>query len=72
MIFEIPVDVNKTEVKKAVQLVFNVEVQSVRTSIVRGKVKRRGRHIGKRPNWKKAIVTLKEGFDIDLFGGVST
>jgi large subunit ribosomal protein L23 len=38
--------------------------------VVRGKIKRRGRYIGKRPNWKKAVVTLAEGQDIDFFGGV--
>lgn len=69
--FEVPVDANKTEIKHAVQSVFGVDVEDVRTMIVRGKVKRRGRHIGKRSNWKKAIVTLAEGQDIDFFGGVA-
>lgn len=71
VMFEVPVDANKTEIKHAVSSVFGVEVEDVRTMIVRGKIKRRGRHIGKRSNWKKAIVTLAEGQDIDFFGGVA-
>ena len=71
VVFEVPVDANKTEIKKVVQLVFNVEVSDVRTMIVRGKIKRRGRFIGKRPNRKKAIVTLAEGHEIDFFGGTA-
>ena len=69
-VFEVPLDANKTEIKKAVQALFGVEVVDVRTMVVRGKIKRRGRYIGKRPNWKKAVVTLAEGQDIDFFGGV--
>src|SRR2546430_15748569 len=59
----------KFDVARAVQVRFNVTVEGVRTNIVRGKVKRGGRNIGKRPNYKKAIVTLKEGDKIDLFEG---
>lgn len=69
VIFEVPRDANKTEIKNAVQRVFNVEVESVRTSIMRGKIKRRGKTTGKRPNWKKAMVKLKPGNEIDFFGG---
>ena len=69
VIFEVPLDANKTEVKKAVQAVFNVQVVTVRTMIQRGKLKRRGRHTGQRSNWKKAIVVLAEGNEIDFFGG---
>ena len=71
VIFEVPRDANKTEIKNAVQRVFNVEVVSVRTAIIRGKMKRRGKNIGKRPNWKKAMVKLAEGQDIDFFGGTT-
>ena len=60
---------SKHEVAAAVQSLFKVTVESVRTSVVRGKVKRVGKNTGKRPNWKKAIVTLKEGDKIDLFEG---
>ena|SRR5687768_2182972 len=68
VVFEVPRDANKTEIKNAVQAVFNVEVISVRTAIMRGKIKRRGRNVGKRPNWKKAMVKLAEGQEIDFFG----
>jgi large subunit ribosomal protein L23 len=59
----------KHQVAAAVQQLFKVTVEGVRTAVVRGKVKRVGRNMGKRPNWKKAIVTLKEGDKIDLFEG---
>tara|TARA_Y100001934_G_C11589349_1_gene422598 strand:+ start:88 stop:330 length:243 start_codon:yes stop_codon:yes gene_type:complete len=71
VVFEVSKDANKIEIKNAVQAAFNVEVTGVRTMIVRGKVKRRGRNIGKLPTWKKAIVTLAEGNEIDFFGGIS-
>ena len=71
VVFEVVRNANKTEIKNAVQAAFNVEVQSVRTMIVRGKIKRRGRNIGKRPTWKKAIVTLTEGHEVDFFGGTA-
>ena len=71
VVFEVPRDANKTEIKNAVRKVFNVEVIEVRTQIVRGKIKRRGKNIGKRPNWKKAIVRLAEGQEIDFFGGAA-
>jgi large subunit ribosomal protein L23 len=59
----------KHEVGHAVEELFKVSVVDVRTAIVRGKVKRIGRSTGKRPNYKKAMVTLKEGDKIDLFEG---
>jgi len=52
---------NKVEIKEAVEQIFNVKVATVRTSKVRGKLKRVGRHIGRTPDWKKAYITLKEG-----------
>ena len=70
VVFEVVRDANKIEIKNAVQSAFNVEVSNVRTMIVRGKIKRRGRNIGKRPTWKKAIVTLADGHEIDFFGGI--
>ena len=70
VVFEVARDANKIEIKNAVQSAFNVEVSNVRTMIVRGKIKRRGRNIGKRPTWKKAIVTLADGHEIDFFGGI--
>ncbi len=68
--FEVLKGANKIEIRKAVEAIFNVEVFDVRTSVVRGKVKRVGRKMGKQRNWKKALVTLKEGHSIDLFEGV--
>jgi large subunit ribosomal protein L23 len=68
--FEVDLSANKTEIRAAVEGLFNVRVMDVRTSIVRGKVKRMGRNVGKRPNWKKAVVTLQQGHEIDFFEGV--
>ncbi len=62
----------KPQVARAVEALFKVRVEGVQTLILRGKVKRVGRSIGKRPNFKKAIVTLKEGDKIDLFEGGAT
>jgi large subunit ribosomal protein L23 len=58
---------NKIEIQRAVEAVFNVKVDSVRTMQVRGKVKRQGRYSGRRNDWKKAIVTLKPDQKIELF-----
>ena len=62
-------DATKHDVARAVQTLFNVHVEAVRTTIIRGKVKRVGRSMGKRPNYKKAIVTLKEGETLPVFEG---
>jgi large subunit ribosomal protein L23 len=67
--FEVHRDATKVQVKQAVEKLFNVHVLAVRTAIARGKNKRVGRSIGRRPNWKKAFVTLKEGETIALFEG---
>jgi large subunit ribosomal protein L23 len=67
--FEVALGASKTEVKQAVESLFKVKVVDVRTSIVRGKMRRIGRSEGMRPNWKKAIVTLKEGDAISIFEG---
>ena len=61
----------KHDVERAVETLFNVKVEAVRTIIMRGKPKRVGRSMGSRPNFKKAIVTLKEGDKIDLFEGAA-
>jgi large subunit ribosomal protein L23 len=68
--FEVAGDANKIEIKHAVEALFNVKVDDVHTQIVRGKEKRVGRFMGRRPNWKKAIVTLVKGNKIDFFEGV--
>ena len=66
-LFEVARDANKIQVKQAVEAIFNVKVSTVRTLRVHGKPKRVGRHAGHRPDWKKAIVTLKKGQTIELF-----
>lgn len=58
---------NKIQIKEAAEKLFNVEVKFVRTVNVAGKVKRVGRNIGKRSNWKKAYITLNAGSNIDFF-----
>lgn len=60
-------DANKIEIKQAVETLFKVKVDSVRTVNVAGKVKRFGRNFGKHSNWKKAFVTLSEGQSLDFF-----
>jgi len=68
--FEVDPKANRIEIKRAVENIFNVNVAGVRTMQVKGKVKRRGRILGKRRDWKKAIVTLMPGERIDFFDGV--
>jgi len=63
-------DANKVEIKRAVEEVLKVSVEGVRTVNVAGKVKRTGQKFGKRSNWKKAYVTLKDGDTIEVFEGV--
>ena len=65
--FEVARTANKIEIKRAVEIVFNVKVDSVQTMQVRGKTKRQGRWVGRRNDWKKAIVTLKPDQKIELF-----
>ena len=60
-------DANKAEIRNAIEELFSVEVADVNTLIQRGKRKRMGRGLAKRHNWKKAIVTLREGHDIAFF-----
>ena len=59
--FEVKRDATKTQIKEAVEKLFSVKVDSVRTARFEGKWKRQGRSRGQRPNWKKAYVTLKPG-----------
>ena len=67
VMFEVARDASKTQIRAAVEGAFSVKVVDVRTMIVRGKMKRMGRGYAKTQNWKKAIVTLREGSDIQLF-----
>jgi large subunit ribosomal protein L23 len=66
-VFEVAAGTNKIEVKKAIEMMFGVQVSGVRTLVQRGKAKRFGRYSGKRSNWKKAYVTLAAGEELDLF-----
>ncbi|RMG61115.1 MAG: 50S ribosomal protein L23 [Deltaproteobacteria bacterium] len=70
VVFEVDKRATKTQIKKAVEELFNVKVLSVKTMIVPGKVKRLGRSVGRVPSWKKAIVKLREGDRIEFFEGV--
>jgi large subunit ribosomal protein L23 len=64
--FKVIPDANKQEIKDAVELMFKVKVASVRTLNIKGKRKTFGRIRGKRPDWKKAYVALKPGYDINF------
>jgi len=66
--FEIDPRVNKTEVKQAIEAIFGVKVVRVNTQNLKGKLKRTGYVMGKRPDRKRALVTLAEGDEIDIFG----
>lgn len=65
-VFKVALDANKREIKQSVELMFGVNVESVKTLVVKGKTKRTGGTFGRRSNWKKAYVTLQEGQDIDF------
>ena len=67
--FEVDPRSNRIEIQRAVEKIFNVKVSDIRTMHVRGKIKRRGRILGKRRNWKKAVVTLMPGERIEFFEG---
>lgn len=71
IVFEVARAANKTEIKEAVERLFGVKVRAVNTLVYRGKDRRMGRSYSKLQNWKKAIVTLKEG-DIDFFAEDAT
>jgi large subunit ribosomal protein L23 len=68
--FEVGTNAGKPEIKAAIEGMFGVHVEDVRTAVVRGKWKRFGRFVGKRPNWKKAFVRVRQGESINLFSGV--
>ena len=69
-IFEVIRDCNKIEIKNVIEELFGVTVESVRTYTTHGKIRSRGRFRGKRPDWKRAVVQLKEGDSIEFFEGV--
>jgi large subunit ribosomal protein L23 len=68
--FKVDRQANRVEIKDAVERNFNTKVKQVRTIQVKGKVKQRGKIIGKKEDWKKAIVTLMPGQKIEFFEGV--
>lgn len=69
VLFKVPREANKTEIRQAVEKLFDVKVVKVRTLNYLGKERRVGRIVGRRPAWKKAYVTLAEGQRIDFFEG---
>jgi large subunit ribosomal protein L23 len=68
-LFEVERTANKAQIRNAIETLFSVKVEKVHTLIVRGHMRRMGRGYAKTRNWKKAIVSLKEGESIDLFEG---
>jgi large subunit ribosomal protein L23 len=67
--FRVLTDATKPQIKGAIETLFNVTVTDVRTLVVRAKRRTQGQHVGRRPSWKKAFVTLKEGDAIQVFEG---
>ena len=67
-VFKGAITATKLEIKKAVELMFDVKVENVSTLVMKGKTKRTGQISGRRSDWKKAYVTLEEGQDIDFAG----
>ncbi|HEY7288097.1 MAG TPA: 50S ribosomal protein L23 [Vicinamibacterales bacterium] len=67
LVFQVAMDANKIDIKRAVEKLLGSKVESVRTSLAHGKVKRQGRSIGRRSDWKKAYVVLREGEKLPEF-----
>jgi len=67
IVFQVAREANKIDIKRAVEQLLGSKVQSVRTSIAHGKIKRQGRYVGRRPDWKKAYVKLREGEKLPEF-----
>jgi large subunit ribosomal protein L23 len=61
IVFEVARDANKVEIRQAIEKLLGAKVDTIRTGIVHGKIKRQGRYAGQRPDWKKAYVTLRAG-----------
>ena len=68
--FQVPLQANKVEIRQAVEAIFGVKVLSVNTVRVFGKTKRMGKYVGKRSDYKKAIVKLAEGCTLPIFEGM--
>ena len=69
IVLKVALDATKAEIKAAVKKLFEVEVEDVNTLLVKGKSKRHGQRVGRRSDWKKAYVTLKEGQNLDFISG---
>jgi large subunit ribosomal protein L23 len=67
IVFQVSADANKIQIRQAIEQLLGSKVDRIRTSIVHGKVKRQGRFAGRRPDWKKAYVTLREGQKLPEF-----
>lgn len=67
-VFKVAINATKLEIKRAVEMMFDVKVERVTTAVAKGKTKRTGTVSGRRSNWKKAYVSLQEGQDIDFVG----
>ena len=67
LVFQVAIDANKIDIKRAVERLLGSKVESVRTSLAHGKFKRQGKFIGRRPDWKKAYVKLRDGEKLPEF-----
>jgi large subunit ribosomal protein L23 len=67
LVFQVASDANKIDIKRAVERLLGSKVESVRTSLAHGKFKRQGKFIGRRPDWKKAYVKLRDGEKLPEF-----
>jgi large subunit ribosomal protein L23 len=67
IVFQVATDANKTEIRRAIEKLLGAKVDSIRTSIAHGKIKRQGRYAGRRSDWKKAYVKLAEGAKMPEF-----
>lgn len=70
VLFAVNPRANKKQIREAVELLFKVNVVDVKTMNIPGKTKRRGKSVGRRPGWKKALVVLRQGDHIEFFEGV--
>jgi large subunit ribosomal protein L23 len=70
VVFVVRRDATKVDIRRAVEELLGAEVSAVNTMLYRGKPKRVGRNFGKRSNWKKAVVTLAPGAEVDFFGAI--
>jgi large subunit ribosomal protein L23 len=67
IVFHVAADANKVEIKRAIERLLGSKVASIRTAMAHGKVKRQGRYVGRRSDWKKAYVRLREGAKMPEF-----